>query len=74
MSLMKSLHGKQVLGIVLVVVLLLVVFVYGVRGYRNSDRYAASQSTEVAPNDVTNSDVALQDEQYDIVEDNVTVR
>jgi hypothetical protein len=36
MSLMKSLHGKQVFGILLVVVLLIVVFAYGVRAYRGT--------------------------------------
>jgi hypothetical protein len=36
MSLMKSLHGKQVFGILLVVVLLIVLFAYGVRAYRET--------------------------------------
>ncbi len=41
MSLTKSLHGKQVLGIVLVVVILLVIFAYGIRGYRTSGNYCS---------------------------------
>ena len=36
MSLIKSLQGKQVFGILLVVVLLIVVFAYGVRAYRGT--------------------------------------
>jgi predicted RND superfamily exporter protein len=36
MSLTKDSHGKQVAGIILVVVFLLALFAYGIRGYRNS--------------------------------------
>ena len=39
MSLVKSLHGKQVFGILLVVVLLIVIFAYGIRAYRVTGNY-----------------------------------
>lgn len=50
MSLMKNLQGKQVAGIILVVVFLMAIFTYGVREWRTSKQgYCMFGPNKAAP-------------------------